>query len=164
MECNESIFSNTEEVFYENREGFLISQNYRQCTNCRTVFKKTSKTVTLCNKCNTDRVKSQSAEYKMLQRAKMRAKENNLNFNISISDIFIPKKCPILNIQLVSHSGKSGAFRDSPSLDRINPSLGYVKGNIWVISNRANAMKSDSSISDMINFAKWVLDNYTDKN
>ena len=140
----------------KNREGYLISDTERECTKCGTIFKKTSKTVTLCNKCNSNRVKCTNPEVKMYQRAKMRAKYKNLDFNIIVSDIIIPENCPILNIKLEVKSGNSGGQKCSPALDRIDPSKGYVKNNIQVISHLANMMKSSATNEEMMLFANWV--------
>ena len=76
--------------------------------------------------------------------AKGRAKKQKLPYDITEKDIekIWPKdnKCPILKIDF-----KEGASnRDNwPSLDKIIPKKGYVKGNIAVISFRANQIKSD---------------------
>lgn len=148
------------EELIKNREGYLVGKYQRQCTNCKAVFNKTSKTVALCPTCNSARVKSQSAEYKMLARAKMRAKKQNVPFEIGLEDLIIPTTCPILNIPLVVHKGKSGTFSDSPSLDKINPKKGYVKGNIMIISSLANSMKYTSTPEQMIKFAEWILKTY----
>jgi hypothetical protein len=79
-------------------------------------------------------------EKSLFYAAKNRAKENNLDFNIELSDISIPEKCPVLGIEIsVSTDDK----KSSPSLDKINPSLGYVKNNIRVISWRANWIKNN---------------------
>jgi len=78
--------------------------------------------------------------------AKKRAKEKQLLFNITIDDIIIPQFCPYFNIPLFVGEG---TFSDnSPSLDRMKPELGYTKGNIEVISNRANRIKSDGTIKE----------------
>lgn len=76
--------------------------------------------------------------------ARDRALRDGLDFNIEISDIFIPEFCPILSIKLARFDRKT-----APSLDRIDNSKGYVKGNVRVISNRANIMKGDMLIDDM---------------
>lgn len=141
-----------------NREGFLVSKDMRQCTNkdCGIIFKKTSKTVTLCNRCNSNRVKCTDIKYKMFSRAKSRAKQRNIEFNLNIEDIIIPEYCPVLNIKLVEHKGKPGGIKNSPALDRINNSLGYIKGNVVVISHLANMMKSSANNEELLKFAEWV--------
>lgn len=89
--------------------------------------------------------------------AKRRAKLLGVPFAIVIEDIVIPEKCPILGIQLVRSMGKgSGNFGASPSLDRIIPKLGYVRGNIAVISARANSIKSDASSETLRRVADWI--------
>lgn len=143
-----------------NLQGFLIGKTTRQCTNCKAIFLNTSKTVTLCNTCNSERVKSQSAEYKMCARAKSRARIKNLEFDLKPSDIKIPAKCPILEIDLIATKGKSGSFNNSPSLDRINPLKGYTKDNISVISALANAMKNNATKEQLLKFADWIIKNY----
>lgn len=45
--------------------------------------------------------------------------------------------------------GTKGGGANSPSLDRIEPDLGYVAGNAIVISNRANRLKSDATIDEL---------------
>ena len=143
-----------------NREGYLVSDNERECTKCHKIFQKTSKTVTLCNNCNSERVKCTSIESKMYQRAKCRAKVKGLAFTIEVSDIIVPKFCPILNVELQSKKGNPGGQKVSPALDRIDPTKGYVKGNVRVISHLANMMKSHATELEMITFSKWVLSNF----
>lgn len=144
----------------KNREGYTVTEEERECTKCGVMFNKGSKTVTMCPKCNSERVKSESPEKKMFRRAKTRAKERGLDFDLDQSDILIPTHCPILGLELICHKGRSGGMPNSPALDRINNSKGYVKGNVMVISHRANMMKADSSPEDMLLFAKWVLSKY----
>lgn len=140
-----------------NREGYYVTDTERECTNCGAIFKKTSKTVTICNKCNSERVKSNSPEWKMHQRAKRRAKELDRKFDLEFSDIVIPERCPILGIPLVVYKGRSGGNPNSPSLDRVNSSLGYTKDNIQVISHRANMMKTDANKEELLAFANWII-------
>lgn len=77
----------------------------------------------------------------LLYSAKQRAKRHNLPFNLTESDILIPKYCPIFGFEMQSQYGKQCDI--SPSVDRINPKLGYIKGNVIVISHLANRVKSD---------------------
>lgn len=79
----------------------------------------------------------------MLGNAKYRAKRDNLPFNITHEDIIIPDVCPVFKIPLRKHKGSQGD--GSPTLDRVVGDLGYVKGNVRVISNKANKLKSNAS-------------------
>jgi hypothetical protein len=82
-----------------------------------------------------------------LKSAKKRAAERNIPFNITENDVQVPAFCPVFGTELKVGRGK---FNDaSPSLDKIVASLGYVRGNVWVISNRANIIKSDASIEEL---------------
>lgn len=146
-----------------NREGFLVGETHRECTGCGQIFQITSK-MTLCKECNSSRVKSLSPEWRMHNRAKVRASQNNVAFDIEIGDIQIPDICPILGIPLIRTGygyGKGYGPRDcSPSLDRIDNSRGYEKDNIQVISQLANRMKSSASIEQLQLFAKWINEKF----
>jgi hypothetical protein len=141
-----------------NRNGYMVSDSERECTKCGAVFTITSR-MTLCGPCNSERVKSTSLEFRMHQRAKQRCKKTGREFTITVSDIDIPKFCPILGIELKHNKGRSGAYRDSPSLDRIDNDSGYTPDNIRVISQMANAMKGAASNEDLHRFADWVKAN-----
>lgn len=144
-----------------NREGWLFNDTHRQCTNCLEMFEKIgSDTMRICRPCNTARVKSNSAEYKMVARAKSRAKRRGMDFDLEVGDVVIPRKCPVLGIPIYVTSGRSGAFDNSPSLDRLDNSKGYIKGNVQVTSQLANAMKSSATPEQLRKFAEWVLRNY----
>jgi hypothetical protein len=82
----------------------------------------------------------------MLRNAKNRAKELGREFSIERSDVVIPEICPVLGIPIEKGTGPFQP--NSPSLDRIDSSLGYVKGNIAVISWRANCLKRDGTLDE----------------
>lgn len=102
---------------------------------------------------NTDKVKAKVRECKlanpakyMWSQAKARAKEKGLEFNIEISDIEIPEFCPVFGIKLeIGGHGRGWKNDQSPTLDRIDNTKGYIKGNILVISWKANRLKSNST-------------------
>jgi hypothetical protein len=149
-----------ESVMKKNREGYLTSKTQRQCTKCLCIFELRSKTVTLCNTCNSARVKGQTPEVKMYQRAKQRASKNGLPFTITKEDVKIPTHCPILGVKLETHKGSSGGRDNSPALDRVDNSKGYEKGNVLVISHLANMMKSSATEDQLIKFSEWVQKTY----
>jgi|SRR5579859_1436557 len=86
-------------------------------------------------------------EYNLFHSAKKRAAKKKIRFTIALKDIIIPKICPLLGIPL--SLGTRLRHRNSPSLDRIKPELGYTKGNIQVISWRANQIKNDSTLTEL---------------
>lgn len=83
-----------------------------------------------------------------LQRIKSRCKKNGIAFDLLVDDIQLPTHCPVLGIELIIGEGR-GATDNSPSFDRIIPERGYVKGNVIVVSNKANRMKNSGTIDDM---------------
>jgi hypothetical protein len=93
----------------------------------------------------------------LLRAAKQRAKRDGREFDIDLSDVVIPAVCPILGIEITPRAGMGRMFPNSPSLDRIDPALGYIKGNVWVISWKANRMKHDASPADLLTFARSVI-------
>lgn len=86
--------------------------------------------------------------------AKARAKKQNLPFDITIDDFEIPQFCPVLGIEIKQNVGKISFH--SPTLDKINPSKGYVKGNVTVISSRANTIKHNASYEEIALVAEWL--------
>jgi hypothetical protein len=83
----------------------------------------------------------------ILWQVKARAKRNNIPFNLTHDDIVIPSICPVLGIPIQISDGN--ATWNSPSVDRHNPQLGYITGNISIISHRANTIKSDASVKEL---------------
>jgi len=75
---------------------------------------------------------------RLLTKAKSRAQATGRAFDLGLDDITIPETCPVLGIPL-----------DQPSLDRFDNSLGYVKGNVRVISLRANRLKGDATVEEV---------------
>ncbi len=90
--------------------------------------------------------RSDTKEFVLWSHAKARAKHSGLDFTLELSDVYIPAVCPLLDIPL--KRDRQITSPDSPSLDRIDPTKGYVKGNVWVISHKANTMKSDGSLTE----------------
>lgn len=86
--------------------------------------------------------------------AKTRAKRVGVPFNIAVTDIVIPERCPFLGIPL--EGGIKVLSDASPTLDRKEGAKGYVKGNIRVISYKANRTKSNLTLDEMkLMVANW---------
>jgi len=92
---------------------------------------------------------------RMLSAARIRAEKRGLDFNIDETDIVIPEKCPLLEIEIKIAYKVANA--NSPSLDRIDSSKGYVKGNVMVISYRANTIKSNATPSELLKLASNLI-------
>lgn len=87
----------------------------------------------------------------MIMRARLRAKRSGLPFDLSAEDLTIPVKCPVTGRPLEWGEGHSP---DAPTLDRLVPDLGYVRGNVRVISHAANAAKGSASPEDLALLAR----------
>lgn len=96
----------------------------------------------------------------MFSDARARAKKKNLPFDIDLDYVRsmigenaqIALRCPVLGMPLdwsAQRSESVGALPNSPSLDRIDPERGYVKGNVWIISHRANTIKSNATHEEL---------------
>ena len=82
----------------------------------------------------------------LLDRARERSRRFNLPFDLTVDDIVIPQNCPALGIPIVVGASRSA---NSPSLDRIDPSGGYLVSNTRVISSGANSLKGAHSLAEL---------------
>jgi hypothetical protein len=96
----------------------------------------------------------------LLGQARYRSKKKGIEFNLELSDVVIPKVCPVLKIPLTAGSSSGGPRGCSPSLDRIDNTKGYIKGNVQVISHKANTMKHCADNNELILFANWIKRTY----
>ncbi len=104
-----------------------------------------------CVQCTFDKHRNpvNRARYLCTQ-ARWRAKKDHLPFNLTSEYVrsLWPENdfCPILRKPFyykIDNGRNHGANPLSPTLDRIIPILGYVKGNVKVISHFANTLKND---------------------
>jgi len=128
----------------------LKNQEYKQahqdspCTQCGIGVR--IKQSVYCAACTKIR-RQKAPEAQILIRAKKNAKAFGREFTLELMDIVIPSQCPVLGMPLVlSHKHVKD---DSPSLDRLDSTKGYIKGNVWVISQRANRIKNDATLDEL---------------
>lgn len=115
---------------------------------------------------NRDWVRQREQNYALTHREKLlviqsrsTAKRRGLDHNIEETDIIIPEYCPLLGVKLTSLRN-SGRVDTNISLDRIDSTKGYIKGNIWVISDLANKMKSNATKGELLTFARGIIKLY----
>lgn len=92
-------------------------------------------------------LKENNIQLYLYKSVKSRARQRGEEFSIDLEDVVVPDKCPILGIPLKYNRGIKED--NSYSLDRIDPNKGYIKGNVWVISLRANRIKNDSTPQEL---------------
>lgn len=91
----------------------------------------------------------------LLYLAKSRSVIRNIPYDISKEDIKLVKYCPILNVEL--KIGRKGKIEDNSfTLDKVIPSLGYIKGNVRIISAKANRLKSNASVEELESIINYI--------
>jgi len=86
---------------------------------------------------------------RVVTRIRSKCKAKGIPFDLDVTDIIPPDVCPVLGIKLVLHNKGSGYHSDSAPVDRIDPTKGYTKGNVRVISARANLLKNDATSDEL---------------
>lgn len=140
----EQVKEKARQYYYDNKEKVLENvKNYRDA--------------------NRPLIQQKGKEYyrrklknRLLNAARARARKYGYEFDLTLDDIIMPKYCPLLGIEMFVTESRKGKKHSSFSLDRIDSSKGYIKGNVWVISMMANSMKSDSNYEDF----KKMADNW----
>lgn len=113
---------------------------------------------------NPEKCRRQGAEWNernparnLINGSRGRARQKGLEFNLTIADITpLPERCPVLGIKLEPGTGRGSNHPNAYSLDRIDNSRGYVKGNVAVISARANRLKRDGTLEEFKGLVNWL--------
>lgn len=87
-------------------------------------------------------------------RKKANAVSAGHEFNIPFGHIEWVPTCPILGLELDYFAEKTQ--ENSPSFDRIDPSKGYVTGNVLIVSWRANRIKNDGTSEEHERIAQYI--------
>ena len=86
--------------------------------------------------------------------ARQRARERGLEYALSANDVVVPSYCPVLGVPLV-FGNPVGDRDNSPSLDRIYNDRGYVADNVIVTSWRANRLKNNATVHELVRIAQF---------
>lgn len=144
--------------FYIRKDGWIHSY----CKICNTIEKQK------WAKNNLDKIRKNTQNFcannpirAFLIDLKSRSKRKNIPFNLEECDICVPDYCPALNIKLNKQKhNKSNKNDDLPELDRIVPQKGYIKGNVKIISRRANRLKNDGNLLEHEKIVQYLRDNH----
>lgn len=97
------------------------------------------------------KIRREKPERQLLWYARSSAKKRGSECTITMDDISVPDRCPVLGIPLVYADGPRNDA--TPSIDRIDPAKGYIPGNVHVVSWRANKIKQDATLTEL---RSWV--------
>lgn len=110
---------------------------------------------------NSDKVMAQQREALkenpakgLLKLAKQRVKSSGWELTITEEDIQVPEFCPVFGVRL--EFGRMDDRDNSPSLDRIDSTKGYIPGNVAVICWAANKLKSNGTAEQHRRIADWM--------
>ena len=104
-----------------------------------------------------------SMEFRLKQAmnaARSRSHKRGIKFSLSLSDLGMPTHCAVSGVEFVL----SKSFREGnifcPSLDRIDPKLGYVAGNVRVVCHSYNLAKHTGTDADVLKLARALVAKY----
>lgn len=133
----------------------------------------------ICNKCNAERQREHDIEldsdiklvkclrFRFLG-ARDRAIKNNIPFNLELQyiiDLWNSQNgiCALSGLPMTFEL-KQGRVPTNVSIDKIDRTLGYTKGNIQLVCMACNQIKSDLTELEMYNFCKNIVKQYESKN
>ena len=128
-----------------NLSKFSLIEKWNINSDTKNTCKKCSIKIRQTEKLNRDwKVDAARLLYKNI---KSRCKRMGREFSIDIKDIIIPEKCPVFGFELKREDRET--WMCAPSVDRIDSSKGYIKGNVTVVSRRANIIKRDATLEEL---------------
>jgi hypothetical protein len=87
------------------------------------------------------------------------AKAKGIEFALELENFTEITHCPLLPQVKLRFDATPSEKDDAPSIDRLDPSKGYTTDNVWVISHRANRIKSDATLEELETICRnWRLE------
>lgn len=128
-----------------NLNKFSLIEKWNPNSDTKNTCKKCSIKIRQTEKLNRDwKVDAARLLYKNI---KSRCKRIGREFSIELEDIIIPEKCPVFGFDLKREDKQT--WMCAPSVDRVDNSKGYIKGNVTVVSRRANILKKDATLEEL---------------
>ncbi len=92
----------------------------------------------------------------ILCNCRIRAALRGVEFSLTRADVVIPERCPVFGTTFRDAAkGRNFAQSYAPSIDRIDSTKGYTRDNIVVVSCRANSLKSDATIDELVKISRF---------
>lgn len=127
----------------------------------------------LCITCNRERdrayrqscIEKDLVEWKLtelIRTSKRRARETGIEHDLDLNYLreILPECCPYLGAKFHWESkagcGNRATHPHSPSIDRIDGSKGYIKGNVAIVSHRANTIKHNATEQELFRIGRAV--------
>lgn len=152
-------------------ENFRLAKGkpHAYCKPCQTSYNRKYKEknkehvqqlMSVWNEKNFSRRQEKARQYKkeypekiMLGQARIRARDKGLAFNLTEEFlrglIVATKVCPVFGTRLSYGESRGKQLPDSASLDRVDPTRGYIENSVRIISWRANEIKKDASKEEL---------------
>jgi hypothetical protein len=93
-----------------------------------------------------------------LNAARARSAKRGIPFDLTLSDLGKPTHCAVSGIELDVTRGRKDGTIFQPSLDRIDPALGYVRGNVRVVCHGYNLAKHGARDEDVLTLALAIVE------
>lgn len=139
----------------ERKAEYHSKDQSARLAQCREYVKRNRKRIYARNRAYASRKRVDNPMLQSFYQARSRAKKKGIPFTIEYKDLpKAPARCPILGIQLAYNSSKR--MFNSASIDKIKPELGYIIGNVAIISFRANFIKNDASVEELTKVLNFV--------
>jgi hypothetical protein len=104
-----------------------------------------------------DNYRYEDTFYRQFCQRRQAAKRKNIPFTILFDEIDKPVYCPVLGIELnYGWSGEDRRDDFKATFDKVIPKLGYIPGNVFVISWRANKLKSDMTLDELQKIMNYI--------
>lgn len=99
----------------------------------------------------------------ILGNAKKRASDKEWDYNLDsdyLKELYTAQKgkCAISGELMTLFGGKNRTTSNVISLDRIDNSLGYVKGNVQLVTAKINFMRGKMDVPELINLCKLIAE------
>ena len=183
LQCNECAKPNYEtqyngfiinktDIQFEGDKFYNIELECKICSTKKLVVRNyfNTKPNIICEVCNNQGFKGNKICITYLKKVKNNAEKKNLDFNLDddyLWDLFEKqnKLCVLtgIPINIIQHSIRINYQNQTASIDRIDSSKGYIKGNVRWVHKYINQLKSDFTDDELIYLCRLVSENNKEK-